>query len=265
MLLFRKKKKTIGLTLSGGGLRGIAHLGAIKALEEKQIFPTVISGTSAGAIVGAFYASGYKPDELMEIVSHTSFFSARSLRLSTSGFFDRKMLMKIFHHYFPDNSFAALKIPLYVTATDIVAGKSVFFKDGLLDEALMASASIPFVFPVTKIDDHYFLDGGIINNLPTEPIRNKCDVLIGVSVNAISHQDGMSLTGRRLLDRVMHLALGQSTNQKAKMCDIFINPPDMTRYSMFDKKYAKELFDYTYEYTMSVLNSNELIIKNKLK
>jgi NTE family protein len=257
MLFFKKKKKIIGIALSGGGLRGIAHLGVLKALEEKGLQPSVVSGTSAGAIVGAFYAAGYKPDELMEIVSNLSFFSPRALRFSTSALFDRQMLLKIFHHYFPENSFSSLKLPLYAAATDIVSGRSVYFNDGLLDEALMASASIPFVFPVTKIGEQYFLDGGIINNLPIEPIQDKCDILIGVSVNAISRQEGINLSGRRLFDRVVHLALGQPVYQKSKQCNLFINPPDMTRFSMFDKKNARQLFDYAYAYTIQYLEAHQ--------
>lgn len=126
MLFFRKKKKTVGIALSGGGLRGIAHLGVLKALEENDLQPSVVSGTSAGAIVGAFYAAGYKPDELMDIVSHMSFFSPRALRFSTSALFDRQMLLKIFRHYFPENSFSSLKLLLYAAATDIVSGRSVY-------------------------------------------------------------------------------------------------------------------------------------------
>lgn len=254
MLFFKKKKKTIGIALSGGGLRGIAHLGVIKALEENDLRPAVISGTSAGAIVGAFYAAGYQPDELMEIVTRLSFFSPRALRFSTSALFDRQMLLKIFHHYFPGNRFSDLQLPLYVAATDIVSGRSVYFHEGDLDEALMASASIPFVFPVTRIDERFFLDGGIVNNLPVQPIRNKCDILIGINVNSISPVEGPMLSGRRLFDRVVHLALGQSVLQNAKQCDLFINPPDMTRFSMFDKKYAHQVFDYAYEYAVKYLN-----------
>ncbi|MFT4092216.1 MAG: patatin-like phospholipase family protein [Niabella sp.] len=252
----KKKRKVIGLALSGGGLRGIAHLGILKALEERDLAPAIISGSSSGAIIGAFYASGYKPDELMEIVSKLSFFSPRALRFSTSALFDRQILLKIFRHYFPDNTFASLKLPLYITATDIVSGQPVYLNNGPLDEALMASASIPFVFPVTKIEDRFFLDGGIVNNLPIEPIQYQCDILIGAHVNAISHQEGTVLSGRRLFDRVIHLALGQQVQQKSRRCHLFINPPDMTRYSMFDKKNAQVLFNYAYEYTSEYLNRN---------
>lgn len=265
MRFFKKRKKTIGIALSGGGLRGIAHLGVLKALDEKGLQPSIISGTSAGAIVGAFYAAGYKPDDLMEIISRTSFFSARALRFSTSGLFDKKILMKIFHHYFTENSFADLKLPLFATATDVGSGRSVYFNDGPLDEALMASASIPFIFPVSKIGDIMCLDGGIVNNLPIEPLLGKCDVLIGVSVNAISYQEGEILSGRRLFDRVVHLALSQSVNQKSKSCDFFICPPDMTKYSMFDKKNARQIFDYAYNYTIDFLKENAEKIKKYMK
>ncbi|WP_460764922.1 patatin-like phospholipase family protein [Niabella terrae] len=254
MRLFRKKKRIIGLTLSGGGLRGIAHLGVIKAMEERNMAPQLISGSSAGAIIGAFYAGGYGPDELIDIVTRVSFFSARSLRLRRSSLFDREILMKIFKHYLPED-FSQLKIPLYVAATDIVTGKPKYFSEGALHDALMASASIPFVFPVARIREHFYLDGGIINNLPVEPIREQCSLLVGVNVNAISHREGATLSGRSLFDQVIHLTLSQSIHHKARLCDLFINPPDMTRYSMFDKKNATVIFQYAYEYACGYLDA----------
>lgn len=83
--LFKKKKPVIGLTLSGGGMRGIAHIAVLKALEEYNLKPDIISGTSAGSIVGAFYALGKSPDEMMEIVKQTTFFSRSYLKLSKNG------------------------------------------------------------------------------------------------------------------------------------------------------------------------------------
>ena len=265
MQFFKRKKKTIGLALSGGGLRGIAHLGVIKALEEYDLKPSVISGTSAGAIVGAFYSAGFSPDELIAMVQKISFFSARSLRFSRSALFDKGMLMKIFMHYMPENNFSSLKIPLYITATDIVSGRPKYFHQGELHNALMASASIPFIFPVAKMEEHYFLDGGIINNLPIEPIQQKCDVLIGVHVNALSTKDGATISGRALFDRVIHLALGQSVYHKSGLCDLFIEPPDMTRFNMFDKKNATTMFNYAYGYTFKYLAQHQEKIKKLLR
>src|SRR5690606_25151758 len=93
MALFSFKKKkpqatpVIGLTLSGGGMRGIAHIAVLKALEEYNLKPHIISGTSAGSIIGAFYSFGKTPEEMMEIVKQTSFFSRSSLKLSKNGIF----------------------------------------------------------------------------------------------------------------------------------------------------------------------------------
>lgn len=87
---FKKKKPIIGLTLSGGGMRGIAHIAVLKALEEYNLKPDIISGTSAGSIVGAFYSFGKTPDEMMEIVKQTTFFSRSYLKLSRNGIFSSK-------------------------------------------------------------------------------------------------------------------------------------------------------------------------------
>lgn len=133
MGLFSFKKKeppkppVIGLTLSGGGMRGIAHIAVLKALEEYNLKPHIISGTSAGSIIGAFYSFGKTPDEMMEIVKHTSFFSRSALKLSKNGIFSSSFILKLFKDYFPEDNFNILKIPVYVAATEMTHGIIDFF------------------------------------------------------------------------------------------------------------------------------------------
>ena len=102
---FKKKKPVIGLTLSGGGMRGIAHIAVLKALEEYHLKPDIISGTSAGSIVGAFYSLGKTPDEMMDIVRQTTFFSRSYLRLSKNGIFSSNFILKLFRDHFPEDNF----------------------------------------------------------------------------------------------------------------------------------------------------------------
>ncbi|MDE1190942.1 MAG: patatin-like phospholipase family protein [Arachidicoccus sp.] len=245
--------KKVGLVLSGGGMRGIGHLGVIKALEEHNIKPCVLSGTSAGAIIGAFYAAGHSPDEIMSIAQETRFFSPVNLRLRKGGWFGTSAFKMLYQRYFPDNKLENLKIPLYVAATDISEANTEYFNEGDLCNALLASACLPLVFPAVSFNGKTYLDGGITDNLPIEPIKTQCDFLIGVHVNALDKHVAGTLSRRQMLDRSYHLLLNNTVYMKVPFCDLFIDPPDMTRFSMFDKKQITEMFDYTYDYTLQLL------------
>ncbi|WP_028297167.1 patatin-like phospholipase family protein [Olivibacter sitiensis] len=252
-LFFKKKPKVVGLTLSGGGLRGIGHIGAIKALEEHGMKPDIISGASAGAIIGAFYAAGYSPDEMLSIALRSTFFSPSSLRFRVGGIFNPDFLERLIKEHILDNSFEALKIPLYVAVTDIVKGRTEYISQGELSKMLIASASIPFVFPYVNDGGKMFMDGGIMNNFPIEPIKKKCTRLIGVHVNAISDEKAGPWGAAKILDRIIHLALSNTVYPKAKYCNVFIDPPNMTTFSLFEKKDVQKIYDYVYDYTSNYL------------
>ncbi len=250
---FRKKKKRIGIALSGGGIRCIGHIGVLKALEEFGLRPSVLSGTSAGAMVAAFYAAGYTPDEMLAIVEKNNFFPRSSIRFRSSGLFRTDFLERLFREYFPEDDFSALKMPVYITATDMTDGAVRYFTDGSLVRALLASSSIPFIFPSLLEEQKFYMDGGILNNLPIEPLKRKCDLLIGVHMNAVGHADPQKMGVRKLFDRVVHLAIGSHVYGKAGLCDLFIDPPDMTRFSMFDKKEFTGIYQHAYDYTVKFL------------
>lgn len=253
-MFFSKAPQKIGLTLSGGGLRAIGHLGVMKALEQYGIRPTVLSGTSAGSIVAAFYAAGYGPDEMFTVILKKDFFPRTYFRLRSSGLFDPSFLVKIFSEYIPDD-FSKLKLPLYVAATELSAGVTEYFYEGPLYKALLASSSIPLIFPAVADHEKMYLDGGILNNLPIEPIREKCDYLIGVHVNSIAKGPVTQLGVRKTFDRVFHLALSNAVYAKAGHCHLFIDPPGMTQFGMLDKKEAHTIFEYTYGHAMQQLEA----------
>lgn len=250
------QEKRIGLCLSGGGLRAIVHLGVLQLLEERDIKPGHISGTSAGAIIGALYASGLKAGTLMEILGNNTFFSRRTLKLQTGGIFSTGVLTDIFKAYLPQNDFSHLNIPLTVAATDINLGTTRYFTEGDLHKALLATAGIPFIFPSTNIGEHIFCDGGLLNNLPIEPLQANCDLIIAAHVNAVGPMSGAEigkLSPKAMLQRLFHIGMAHPVNLKKKHCDIFIEPPDLVRYSMFSKKNARELFDLGYEHAKEAL------------
>ncbi|AYZ34207.1 patatin [Chryseobacterium indologenes] len=251
---FKKKQpKVIGLTLSGGGMRGIAHIAVLKALEEYNLKPQIISGTSAGSIIGAFYSFGKTPDEMMEIVKETSFFSRSALKLSKNGIFSSSFILKLFKDYFPEDNFNILKIPVYVTATEMTHGIVDFFSEGELFAPLLASSSVPFILPPVRMGDKIYVDGGVLDNLPIEPIIDKCDFLIASHVNSISYDELNKMSLMKEFDRILHLAIAKSVYSKVKYCDLFLDPPKMTKFSLFNKKYMNEMFQQVYEYTCAEL------------
>jgi NTE family protein len=250
---FKKKKPVIGLTLSGGGMRGIAHIAVLKALEEYNLKPHIISGTSAGSIIGAFYSLGKTPDEMIEIVKQTTFFSRSYLRLSKNGIFSSNFILKLFKDHFPEDNFSILKIPVYVTATELTHGIVDFFSEGELFGPLLASSSVPFVLPPVRIGEKLYVDGGVLDNLPIEPIIDKCDLLIASHVNSISYDELKNMSLMKEFDRILHLAIAKSVYSKAKSCDIFLDPPKMTKFSLFNKRNLDDMFKQVYEYTCKEL------------
>ncbi len=172
-----------GLVLSGGGVRGIAHIGAIKALEEMNIVPSHVAGTSAGAIIGALYAAGIGWEEILDFIKTVELFSLKKYALGKPGFVDTEKFYDRFKDLLPNDNFEALKKPLYITATNMLTGNLNVFSKGELIRPILASAAFPGVFAPVKIEEGYYSDGGILNNFPTDLIKTHCDQLIGVYVN----------------------------------------------------------------------------------
>lgn len=252
--------KKIGMALSGGGARGIAHLGVLRALEEFGIRPDVIAGSSAGGIVGGLYAAGYGPAEILEIVKHAELFNIFSLKFH-QGIFSMKAFEKIYLKHIPHNSFEGLNIPLYITATDMLKCETVYFSSGELAVALLATSCVPVAFQPVIHEGAELLDGGILNNLPTEPLIGICDTIIGVHVNSIDKTVDYVHT-KDLIDRAFHLALSPMIRAKEDKCGLFIEPPRMSRFGMFDIHDSDAIYVAGYEHTMSMADEIEVFQKN---
>ncbi len=175
----------VGLALSGGGARGFAHFGVLKALEELGVQVDMVSGTSAGSVVGAFHACGYAVDDAKSLASQTNLFKVIWPAFSWKGVFSMSRSEDIFKKHFPKDDFSATKIPLYVTATNLNTGNPDVFSKGEMIKPMMASCCIPFIFDPIKIDQNVYVDGGLVNNLPVEAIREHCDIVIGVNVSPV--------------------------------------------------------------------------------
>jgi NTE family protein len=255
-----EKKYKIGLVLSGGGARGFAHLGVIQALNDAGIFPDVISGTSAGALAGVLYADGHTPKEIQKIMNSGSRLDFMRPALPREGLLQIGGIIKILKASLHAKSFDELKIPLFVTATDLNNGKAVYFSKGELLDPVIASASIPVLFQPVIINNICYVDGGVLDNLPIRPIENKCRFLIGSFVNPVGYMEKISGL-INIAERTFMLSMSKEILEKAKKFDLFITPPELRNYKILDPEKADELFSIGYKATKAKLKEIDI---NKL-
>jgi NTE family protein len=185
-----KNMKRIGLALGGGGARGICHMAFVQVLDELGLKPSIISGTSMGAIIGAFYAAGMSGSEMIELTDRVGIKEISKMVdinfLSPSGLVKGKGVCEFFETHLPVTRFEDLTIPLRIVATDYWNRKQVIFESGHIIEALRASISVPGLFSPVKIMDIVMIDGGAINPVPMSVIRDQCDILIAIDVSGTS-------------------------------------------------------------------------------
>jgi len=237
-----------GLVLSGGGARGFAHLGVLQLLDECGVHPTAISGVSAGAIAGALYAAGHSPQAILAMWKKSSYFGWSNFSLRKSGFFSMQTIAQLLRKYLPDDSFEKLKIPLYITVTDYTHHRSVVLHAGSLSAAILASAAVPVVFEPVNIDGTLYVDGGLLNNFPTEPLLPDCEIILGCHVNQLAEEAGTLLQPGKLnvLEKCFHMAIASSLQSKLSACHWLVEPP-LSDCSMFDFSRADQLFERGYQ------------------
>lgn len=234
-----------GIVLSGGAVRGFAHLGVLKALHENGINPNIISGVSAGSIVGAFYADGFEPEEILEIFERKKFYELVNVLFKKSGLLDITGLKKLLKNNLKAKRFSDLKKPLHVAVTNLGTGEVEYFNDGNIVDIVLASSSIPVLFKPRKIDKNTYVDGGLANNLPLEPIKDECKKLIGVNVSPL--EEDPDLDGiKSIAIRSFHISIASSVNNKKDLFDLYIEPKKLRKYGYFGVKESKDLFEIGY-------------------
>jgi NTE family protein len=245
-----------GLVLSGGGARGVAHIGVLKALEEIGVKFDRLSGTSAGSIVGSLYAYGYPPDKILEIIISTSFFKSVRPAWTMTGLLSLERLKDVLVKYLPENSFEALKIPITIAATEIIQGKPDYFSSGELIPAILASCCVPAVFNPVQINGHVYVDGGLMDNLPARCIHDDVDFLIGSHCNYITPEFNL-VNFRSVIERSALIAVSGNTTISKKLCKVLIEPPEVGKFSGMDLARAKELFDAGYAFTKANFSARD--------
>jgi NTE family protein len=236
------EQATLGLILSGGGTRGLAHVGVLRALVERGIEPDCLAGTSSGAIVGALHAAGYSPPQMLEFFKEKNPFRVSKLALGKQGLFDTEKVVADFEEYFPDDAFEALDKPLSIVATEIVDGRPVVFDSGPLIAPILASCAVPMIFTPVSIDGNWYLDGGIVDNFPVELVEERCRVRLGVYASPLRRIERADLHHTLvILQRALEVGMFLQSASKFDRCDVVICPEALTRFGAFDTKHFEEV------------------------
>ena len=262
----KSDRPRIGLALSGGAARGIAHVGVLRALEENQIPIDAIAGASAGALIGGCYASGLSLEQLYQMARSFRWRNTSRLSFSPLGLQSNARMEKFLRRYLPATRFEDLKIPLAVMVTDLAKGESIVFRDtGDVPFAIRASCCVPALYaPVRDRDGRLLIDGGIVNNLPISQTRDLgADIVIAVDVNF----DGARFfdrptTALGVLTRVFVAVERIVSNQERETADLMIAPKvghirwDQTRRS-------EELMERGYEAGLAAIEDIQQLIRNQ--
>jgi NTE family protein len=242
------------LVLSGGGARAYAHLGAIKALHEKNINFNAISATSAGSIVAAFLCDGFSIEEIIRLASENTSLINFNFSLK-QGLLSSDKLERFLKTNLRSVNIENLQKSLFISATNLNDGKQRIFNSGSIIDAVLASASIPLLFKPLVIDGNPYADGAISSNLPIEPFIDSQLKTIAIHVNPIDTFDINNNISQQI-ERLFHLCVKEKTESNSKKIDLFLEPPLLTSYGLFDLKKFKELIEIGYNYTKNRLETD---------
>jgi len=255
--------KKIGIAFGSGGARGIAHLLMIEALEELGLKPSAISGSSIGAVVGAFYAAGFTSKEMRKILdqllnpkSNSVFdfllksefiklFSMFDPQFIKSGFIKGDKFQQFMKSHLKTSTFEELEVPLKISTTDYWKKEEVVFEKGNLPLAIRASYSIPGLFTPIKIKNKILVDGGAVNPLPFDLIKRQCDITIAIDITSFHTMNAQEMPST--FDSVFttyQIMQNSIIQEKLKFVkpDIYIKPK-ISDVRVFDFAKADSIFE----------------------
>ena len=288
----------VGLVLSGGGAKGLAHIGTLKVIDSLGIRVDYISGTSMGAIIGALYATGYSGNQIDSIFKEINFddiindnlprkaktfyerensekyavtlpFEKFKIKLPTAlsrGQNTLSLLSQLTLHVSDVNDFSNLPIPFFCIATNIETGEAVILDKGSLAQSITASAAFPSLFQPVIINDQILIDGGVVNNYPIDELKAKgMDVIIGVDV-----QDELATRERlksapNILLQINNYRTFNEMKKKSKKTDIYIKP-DITDYNVISFDFGDQIIKNGEKAALKQVHAlNELVAKQTIK
>jgi NTE family protein len=256
-------KNKIGIVLSGGVARGFAHLGVLQALEDYGIVPDYISGSSMGAVIGSAYAAGKTPAEIYDFGRKANFIKLYRPTMKLGSLFKTTFLHKMLDELIPHDDFALLHKKLFVCMSNLNTAQWDIASTGTIKDKVVASASIPFVFEPSIIDSTIYVDGGLLNNLPAEPLRAlpDCKYVIGVSVTSLPHKNQQELVGMNAITRAIAMVMMSTEAPRHKLCDFFIEVDKAETIGLLEFHRIDEFYQIGYEATSEYVKNNPEILK----
>ena len=287
----------VGLVLSGGGAKGFAHIGVLKVLEEAGVRIDYIGGTSAGAIIGALYSSGYSANELDSVLTSFNYNELMQDKLprKSKSIYQKEneekyvfslpikgkkialpsavskgqnlfnVLSKLTEHVHIIDDFSKLPIPFFCVATNLENGNIEILESGFLPEALRASGSFPTLLDPVVVDGKLLTDGGIVNNFPVDIMKEKgVDIIIGVDVQGKLESRGDLNSAPKIIKQIVSFQMYNEDESKIEDADLYIHP-DISEYNVVSFKLAKEIINTGEEVAKKQLNYLKGIAKRQLK
>ena len=289
------KNPKIGLSLSGGGAKGFAHIGVLKVLDSLGVKVDYISGTSMGAIVGGLYASGYTGKEIEKVVMETDFYTiiANEKNRKETTFFDKSvdkyilnipvkdgkfnvlpkaistgqkniyLLKELFKNVSAINDFSKLPIPFMCIATNLESGKIEIFEQGDLVSSIMASSAFPSLMDPVKINDSLYIDGAMTINYPSKPLKDKgIDIVIGVDLSqGLANRNNLQ-SAIDILNQVIDFGIQKETKNQYQYTDVNIHP-DLTGMTATSYDAKRAILDSGYVEAKKYVETLSLLPKRK--
>ncbi len=263
---FSTANDTLGLCLSGGGALGFAHIGVIQSLEDHGIFPTHVVGSSMGAIIGMLYAADFTPKEMLQMIKDDKLYKITKVMtfhpsFLKSGLSSHEMLRSLVIELIPHNNFEQLKKKLYICVVNLNTAKWEIIESGNeLDKWVAASASIPGIFETIKSDENFYVDGGLLNNLPAQGIEKYCHNIIGVDV--IPHIPPTEL--KKPIDTIAYSIRAmqhQNSKEGRDLCKFIIEPKAIEEFHEFSFDAYQKIYQYGYNAANQYIADNLEIMK----
>lgn len=248
-----RKQNKIGLALGGGAVLGAAHIGVLQALEEQEIKIDYIAGTSIGSFIGALLAFGKKADEIETVLNELSWFKVTDLSLSLFGLLTNHKLGEILTNAIGDVTFADALIPLAVVTVDISTGEKVVLTAGSIKEAVMASTSIPGIFHPIELDGRLLMDGGVVENLPIDTIKQMgAEKIIAVNL-ATELKKPQNIID--ILINVLHISILNNKIQQYEDADVIIEL-HLSDFNRVDTNQVPALIQEGYKQSAQILKES---------
>ena len=231
----------LGLALSGGTAKSIAHIGVLRAFEEAGLRPDVIVGTSGGSLIAVVYASGAGIEKMVAMAREVNWRNLARVRIPRLGLFSNQGIAELVRSTVGDLTFEELDIPTHVVTTDLLSGEKAVFSRGPVAPVVQASCSIPQIFSPVEIDGGLYADGGFVEYLPLQTLRETgCRLAVGTHLGAyadFSPRPGHLLA---MVMRTMGIVAMRNARESAQYADVLIRP-NLRGFHSFDLKRSEEL------------------------